>query len=75
MRKSKVTPMKKRNFERLVEKGVILKPESFSQDHKEQINRLTADEIEALISIRAKLGEEFIAQKVTGKAPSIAIVF
>ena len=75
MRKGKVTPIKKRHFERLVEKGIILKPESFSQDHKEQINSLTADEVEALISIRAKLGHEFIQQKVGGKAPSIAIVF
>ncbi len=67
--------MNKGKFDRLVEKGIILNPGSFSEGDKEKINSLTSDEVEALISIRAKLGDQFIQQKVTGKAPSIAIVF
>jgi hypothetical protein len=62
-------------FDRLVSKGIILKPDSFSEDDKARINQLTPDEVEALISIRAKLGDEFLGKKATGASPSIAIVF
>jgi hypothetical protein len=67
--------MRKGKFERLVSKGVILKPGAFSEGDKKRINSLTADEVKALISIRAKLGSRFIRQKATGRGPSIAIVF
>lgn len=62
-------------FDRLVEKGIVLNPGSFSEDDKKKIDSLTPDEVEALISIRAKLGDKFIQQKTTGPAPSMAIVF
>jgi hypothetical protein len=62
-------------FDRLVSNGIILTPGSFSEDDKTRINSLTPDEVEALISIRAKLGDELIRQKAHGPAPSIAIVF
>ena len=67
--------MRLSKFERLVNEGVILKPDSFSEGDKKKINRLTPDEIKALISVRAKLGNRFIRQKATGRVPSIAIVF
>ena len=67
--------MSKPKFDRLVSNGIILKPESLSEDEKERINSLTPDEVEALISIRAKLGDTFLKQKAAGPAPSIAIVF
>jgi hypothetical protein len=62
-------------FERLAQKGIILNRDSFSEDDKQKINTLTPAEVEALISIRAKLGDQFIQQKATGPSPSMAIVF
>jgi hypothetical protein len=62
-------------FDRLVQKGIILKPDTFSEGDKQKINTLTSAEVEALISIRGKLGDEFIQQKGTGPSPSMAIVF
>jgi hypothetical protein len=67
--------MGKPKFDRLVSNGIILKPESLSEDDKQRIESLTPDEVEALISIRAKLGDTFLQQKATGPARSIAIVF
>ena len=67
--------MSKPKFDRLVSKGIILRPESLSEDEKERIDSLTPEEVEALISIHAKLGDTFLKPKVTGPAPSIAIVF
>jgi hypothetical protein len=67
--------MGKDKFDRLVEKGIVLNPGTFSEGEKAKVNSLTSDEVEALISIRAKLGDDFIQQKATGRAPSIAIVF
>ena len=63
------------NFDRLVQRGIILKPEKFTEGDKQKINTLTPDEVEALISIRGKLGEQFLQQKATGPNPSMAIVF
>lgn len=63
------------NFDKLVGTRTILNPAAFSAADKEQINSLTDAEVEALISIRAKLGDNFIQQKTTGPAPSMAIVF
>jgi hypothetical protein len=63
------------NFETLVSKGIILKPLSFSEDDKNRINSLTPEEVGALISIRAKLGDDFLRTNTAGLAPSIAIVF
>ena len=62
-------------FDRLVQKGIILKPDTFSEGDKQKINTLTSAEVEALISIRGKLGEQFLQQKATGPNPSMAIVF
>lgn len=67
--------MRKSKFDRLVSKGIILKPGSFSEDDKGRINRLTLDEVKALISVRGKLGHKFLRKKATGRAPSICIVF
>jgi hypothetical protein len=70
-----VAPMTESKFDKLVSKGIIRKPDSLSEDDKQRINSLTPDEVEALISVRAKLGDEFLGKKATGASPSIAIVF
>jgi len=67
--------MDETKFDKLVKKGIIVKPESFTEDDKKRIDSLTPEEVEALISVRAKLGDTFLQQKATGTARSIAIVF
>jgi hypothetical protein len=62
-------------FEKLMREGIILSPESFSEDDKKQIESLTDDEVKALVNIRAKLGDEFLKKKSGGKQPGICIVF
>ena len=67
--------MRRGKFDRLVKKGIILKPRSFSERDIERINSLSPDEVKALISIRAKLGNRFLRPKACGRVRSIAIVF
>jgi hypothetical protein len=67
--------MTKGHFDKLVSKGVILKPASFSEDDKKRIESLTPAEVEALISVRAKLGDKFLREKAAEPAPGICIVF
>jgi hypothetical protein len=63
------------NFDRLVGEGIIINPDAFTAADKAQINTLSQPEVDALISIRHKLGDNFIQSKTTGPAPSMAIVF
>jgi hypothetical protein len=63
------------HFDKLVSKGVILNPASFSDDDKKRIESLTPAEVDALISIRAKLGDKFLQEKAAGPTPAICIVF
>jgi len=63
------------HFDKLVSKGIILNPASFSEDDKKRIETLTPAEVDALISVRAKLGDQFLRDKATGPAPAICIVF
>ena len=63
------------NFDKLVAARIIVNPDAFTAADKAQINSLTDPEVEALISIRTKLGDNFIQPKTTGPAPSMAIVF
>jgi hypothetical protein len=67
--------MEETKFDKLVKNGIIVTPESFSEDDKKQINGLDDAEVKALISVRSKLGDAFLKPKATGPAPSIAIVF
>lgn len=65
-------------FDRLVREGLILSPEAFSDEEKKRIEQLTSAEVDALISIRGKLGKEFLEGKTTqyaGRPAAMAIVF
>lgn len=63
------------HFDKLVSNGVILNPASFSDDEKKQIEDLSDPEVDALISVRNKLGNNFLRKKATGPSPAISIVF
>jgi hypothetical protein len=63
------------NFDTLVAARIILNPAAFTAADKAQINTLSQSEVDALISIRQRLGDNFIHPKTTGPTPSMAIVF
>lgn len=70
--------MNSKIFERLVREGLILSPEAFSDQEKEHIEQLTSAEVDALISIRGKLGQEYLKAKTSqsaGQPAAMAIVF
>jgi hypothetical protein len=52
------------NFERLQSAGLIEVQHTLTADEVNSINQLSAAEVDALISIRAKLGDDFFNRKV-----------
>ena len=52
------------NFERLQAAGLIGVQHSLTNDEITSINQLSSTEVDALISVRAKLGDDFFSRKV-----------
>ena len=52
------------NFERLQAAGLIEVEHSLTEDEMNSINQLSTAEVDALISVHAKLGEDFFNRKV-----------
>ncbi len=52
------------NFERLQAAGLIEMQHSLTADEMNSINQLSTAEVDALISVRAKLGDDFFNRKV-----------
>lgn len=52
------------NFERLQAAGLIEVNHQLTPDEMNSINQLTSAEVDALISVRAKLGDDFFNHKV-----------
>ncbi len=52
------------NFERLQAAGLIDVQHSLTNDEITSINQLSSTEVDALISVRAKLGDDFFSRKV-----------
>jgi hypothetical protein len=70
--------MDRKIFDRLVKEGLILSPQAFSDEEKDRIEELTSAEVDALISIRGKLGKEFLKDKTSeypNRPAAMAIVF
>jgi hypothetical protein len=61
------------NFQRLSQAGLILSSAALSASDTQLINSLTPDEVSALISVKGKLGEEFLQQHLASR--TIGIVF
>jgi hypothetical protein len=61
------------NFQRLSQAGLILPNAALSASDTQLINSLTADEVSALISVKGKLGEDFLQQHLANR--TIGIVF
>lgn len=52
------------NVERLQEAGLIVAQHPLTEDEMASLNGLSEPEVDALISVRAKLGDSFFARKV-----------
>jgi hypothetical protein len=52
------------NFARLQAAGLIEVHHALTQDEIDSINQLTAAEVDAIISVRTKLGDDFFNRKV-----------
>jgi hypothetical protein len=63
------------NFERLEQAGLISPGHEFSRDDLRLLDSLSSEEVTALISVRAKVGENFLRRNTHGDSPPIGIVF
>lgn len=61
------------NFQRLSQAGLILPNAALSAGDMQLINTLTDDEVSALISVKGKLGDEFLQTHLASR--TIGIVF
>jgi hypothetical protein len=52
------------NFDRLQAAGLIEVQHALTPDEINNINQLSSAEVDALISVRAKLGDDFFTRKV-----------
>ena len=61
------------NFQKLSQAGLIMANAALGASDMQLINSLTDDEVNALISVKAKLGEQFLQQNLASR--TIGIVF
>ncbi len=52
------------NVDRLQQAGLIQVQHTLTDDETNTINQLSGSEVDALISVRAKLGDDFFTKKV-----------
>ena len=58
------------NMERLTEAGIVHPQHTMSEQDQQLVEKLSKEEVEALISIRHKLGDDFIKKTAKeGKFP------
>jgi len=62
-------------MERLEQAGLIRAGHKFSKEDHELIESLTKEEIASLITVRAKVGEDFLRRNTSGEYPAVGIVF
>jgi len=63
------------NLERLEEAGMIRPGHQFSREDLLLLESLSHEEVGALISVKAKVGEGFLHRNVSGDHPPVGIVF
>lgn len=61
------------NFQKLSQAGLILPNAALGATDMQLINSLTEDEVNALISVKTKLGDQFLQQHLASR--TIGIVF
>ena len=63
------------NIQRLIEAGLIRAGHRFSDQDQRLLESLSEDEVEALISVKIKLGEDFFNRNTVLAYPPVGIVF
>jgi hypothetical protein len=61
--------------ERLEGAGLIRKGHQFSSEDEKLLESLSEHEVEALISAKRKLGDDFLKKHTGGSEPAVGIVF
>jgi hypothetical protein len=67
--------MESSKIRRLVDAGLIRAGHKFSDEDQMLLESLSEDEVEALISVKTKLGEEFFNRNTDLAYPPVGIVF
>ena len=67
--------MESSKIRRLVDAGLIRAGHEFSDEDQKLLESLSEDEVEALISVKTKLGEEFFNRNTDLAYPPVGIVF
>jgi hypothetical protein len=62
-------------IQRLVDAGLIRAGHQFSDQDRQLLESLSEDEVEALISVKTKLGEDFFNRNTVLAYPPVGIVF
>ncbi len=63
------------NLERLKRAGLIRSGYEFSKEDQRLLESLSEEEVEALISVKRKVGEDFLHRHTCGAYPAVGIVF
>ena len=63
------------NMEQLERAGLIRSGHRFSEEDKRLIEGLSEDEVKALISVKRKVGDDFLRRNTSGTTPPIGMVF
>jgi hypothetical protein len=63
------------NWQRLEQAGLIKAGHQFSTEDRQLLESLSKAEVEALISVKTKLGEDFFNRNTCLAYPSVGIVF
>ena len=63
------------NQEKLEAAGLVRSGHSFSEGDKKLLESLSEGEVEALICVKRKVGEEFLRKHARGENPPVGIVF
>lgn len=62
-------------IQRLVDAGLLRAGHQFSDQDQQLLESLSEDEVEALISVKMKLGEDFFNRNTDLAYPPVGIVF
>jgi hypothetical protein len=63
------------NVERLAQAGLIHKKEKLADHEKQMVESFSKEEVDALISVKAKIKEDFVKKHAHGDSPTVGIVF
>jgi hypothetical protein len=63
------------NQDRLVQAGLIESGYEFSVEDQSILDSLSTEEVDSLISVKGKVGGDFLTRNTSGSNPPVGIVF